>query len=473
MLLASPLALVCGVVVLATRAARARGRQLHWGAILAVVGLAVLALTAWSTHEDVHYDDFGSAMIVLASIMGGGMLLCGLSPFVPWLLRTLGRHAARGPLLFRMATHDVADGRTVGAVATTMNATALAVTVMIVATAVTAQNRAEYYPEALPGALVVALYSADEVAARAAIQHALPGKPITRIDATVETLTADVPSADLGFAWPVLIGEQALLRYLTGDSSTPYDEGTAVAVTAENITADSVEIRYNRSGDPYHLESTKVLPGGVARPAGPGVEGIFIPSEMMRDLGLRLKPTTLIIDPTVHRTSAIEQERIERRLGDTAGVYVERGYQASTGWWYFVVAMAFVALAGAWAATGSAATRSRSRRVLMRVSGGSTATVRLFVACRTGFGAACGALMGAAAGYVIGRSLAWPMTASAAWEPIARVPFETPWAAITILVAGIPVLAAAIAAALPPGRTTRPGPAHPLVGPQTKKPQLS
>ncbi|QFY06360.1 hypothetical protein GBF35_06405 [Nonomuraea phyllanthi] len=58
-----PTAVACGSMVFAARSAR-RTRQgrlrtshLTAGAVLSAGGLAVLALTAWSTHEDQHYDD--------------------------------------------------------------------------------------------------------------------------------------------------------------------------------------------------------------------------------------------------------------------------------------------------------------------------------------------------------------------------------------------------------------------------------
>lgn len=114
-----------------------------------------------------------------------------------------------------------------------------------------------------------------------------------------------------------------------------------------------------------------------------------------------------------------------------------------------------VALGGALAATGRAAASSRSRRVLLRVGGGSTASLRLFAACRAGLSAACGTGMGATAGCAIGLLLVWPMTVSIDWEPVPRVPFETPWSWISALVVGLPFVAAVVAGLCSPGMTTR------------------
>lgn len=305
--------------------------HLVWGAALSMIGIGVMAFAAWSTHEDQHYDDFGWAMTTLAAMMGGALLLLGQGPFVPWLLGILGRRVVRLPPPLRMAARDVAGrrARTTPAVATTMVATALAITTMIIAAATTAQSRAEYHPQARPGALLVDGFWTEEAATvRAAVQHELPGIPIAQS---------------------------------------------------------------------------------------------------------------------------------ERRLGEAAVAYVERGFQAPTGWLVLVAVMVSVALGGALAMTLQA-TGSRSRRVLLRAGGGSSATLRLFAACRAGLGAACGTAMGAVAGCVIGLLLVWPLTASIEWEPMPRVAFDTPWPSIAALVIGLPVLAAVAAGLAPPRMTVRSAP---------------
>lgn len=471
-ILGIPVALVCGSVVFAARSApcsrhtRVRRRHLVWGSTLSMTGIVVMALTAWSTHKDQHYDDFGSAMTDLAAVMGAALLLLGLGPFTSWLLGVLGQSTVRLPLPIRLAARDVAGNRAwaAPAIATTMIATALAIAVTIVAVAVTAQSRAEYFPQARPDSLVVQWFSAEEAATvRAAIQQELPGVPIAQSDLRREHghFSLDIENVelpDLESVYPAeVIGDQALLRYLTGDPSTPYDEGAAVVITADDIDVDTVTIHYAFPEDGDSL-STKAIPAITARPADPRVKEIFLPSQVVRDLGYHLEPDELIIDPTIHRTSVIEQERLDHRLGDVAGTYVERGFQAPTGWRIFAGVAVFVALGGALAATGRAATSSRSRRVLLRVGGGSTASLRLFAACRAGLSAACGTGMGAAAGCAIGLLLVWPMTVSIDWEPLPRVPFETPWLWISALVVGLPFVAAAIAGLSSPGMTTRSAP---------------
>ncbi|GAA1005016.1 hypothetical protein Aple_035770 [Acrocarpospora pleiomorpha] len=438
-----------------------RRGYLAWGAILSVSGIGVMAITASSTYEDVHYDDFGSAMTALAGVIGGGLLLLGLGPLTLSLLGLLGWWAGRLPLLLRLAARDVAGDpvRTAPAVAATVIATALAVALMIIEPALAAQRRAEYYPEARPDALVVDGFPADKAAAvRAAVQRELPGIPIAQRDRQLDFAHLNiefVESSSLDpYGWlPPQIGDQALLRYLTGDPSTPYAENTAVVVTTENVKADSVVIYYDLSDKEDSL-STRTVPAITVRPVGPYVDGIFVPAKIVRDLGFHLGPEQLIIDPSFHRSSAIEQERLDRRLADSASTYLERGFVAPTGWLRFVVVAALVALGGALAASGLAGGDSRSRRVLVRVRG-SGAAMRLVVACRAWLSAAGGMVLGGAAGCAIGLLLVWPFTTSSSWEPYERAAFDTPWWPIAALVGGLPVLAAAIAALPPPGPRQR------------------
>ncbi|MEV0351610.1 hypothetical protein AB0H88_38060 [Nonomuraea sp. NPDC050680] len=462
-------ALVCGSAVLAAQSApsgrhtRVARPYLVWGSALSLIGIVMMALAAWSTHEDQHYDD-ALALIVLAAIMGGALLILGLGPLTSWLLNFLGRHTVRLPPPFRVAAREVADdgARTAPALAVTVIATAIAIALMIIAGATTAQARAAYYPRARPGALLVDVYLAGDwtATACAAIQRELPGVPIVQNNRqredrhfSLEIENGNLPDPE-SVARAGFIGDRALLRYLTGDPATPYDEGTAVVVTADGVEADTVTIYYDRSEDDDELLS-KVIPAIAARSADPRVYGTFLPAKVVQDLGFRLEPDELIVDPSLHQTSALEQERLDHRLGETGAAYVERGFQPSTGWRPFVAVAVFVALGGAWAATGRAATRSRSRRVRLRVSGGSAAALRLFAACRAGFGAVCGTVMGAAAGCAIGLLLVWPMTASADWEPMRRVAFDTPWSAIIALVLGLPVLAAVIAGLSPLTKQTK------------------
>ncbi|NAS21278.1 hypothetical protein GT755_06210 [Herbidospora sp. NEAU-GS84] len=459
-ILGIPATFVCGAVIFAARSAP-RDRHAHVGrnrlvvgAILSAFGLVAMALIAWSTHEDQHYDDFGSALTALAGVVAGALLIFGLGPFIPWLLLVLWRNASRLPPAFRPAVRPLADrpARTAAGVTTTMSATAVAIAVVIISVAVTAKARADYRPEGRLGALVVEGFSPDQAATvRAVIRQELSGAPIAENNGQRELGHIEVETSGYSYWGETHIGDQALLRYLTGDPSTPYDPETAVVITTgEEGVADSAKVRY-AFFETNQSPSTKTIPAITVSPPEPRLGSVFIPAKVVRDLGFHLEPEQLIIDPSLHRTSAIERERLDRRLEETTRIHLEQGYQAPTGWLYVVAVLVLIALLGTLATIRSA----RSMRLLLRAGGGSAAALRFFVGCRAAFSAALGTAMGACAGCVIGLLLAWPMTAPIDWDPAPRAPFETPWALIAALVVGLPAFAAAIAAFAPVRWLTR------------------
>ncbi|MEU1877717.1 hypothetical protein ABZ470_10425 [Streptosporangium sp. NPDC020072] len=432
------------------RHARMLRAPLRRGSALSAFNLVVLVCVAWWTHEDQHYDDFAAGTTILLAVTSASVLLLGLGPLISWLLGVLVQRAVRLPPLMRLAVRDLADNRARSAavVTTTMVLTAMAVIVTIVATATTAQERVRYFPQGRPGALLVEVSSAEDVAVvHAAVQRELPGVPMVRsLRAGAWHFIPDVENLELPdfeAVTPVgVFGEGELLHYLTGDPATPYDENTAVVVTSDDVKADTVTISYGPLEGADALSSRNV-PAIVVRPTDPEVKELFVPAKVIRDLGYQPQLDKLIIDPSAHRTSRAEQERIDRRLGDTATTYVERGFEPSTGW-RPIVAVAVVLALGAALFVGRGG--PRTTRVLPRLGGGSP---RLFAACRVGIGTACGTAVGTVTGCVVGLLLAWPFTAPIEWEPIPRVSFETPWLLIAALPLVLSLLAALIAALAP------------------------
>ncbi|MEV3984160.1 hypothetical protein [Nonomuraea sp. NPDC049758] len=414
-LIGVPVMLACGATVFAAETApRGRHGRMHSGhlvagAWVAAAGLALMALVAWSTHEDVHYDDFGSALTLLAAIVGAATFVLGLGPFVPWLLGVLGQGGARLPAALRLSARHLADrrARTAPAVAATMIATAFAVTVAITATAGTAQSRAQYVPQARPGALVVRLD---------------PGRPGLGIAA----VQAELPGTDVA------------------QGAAPADPSSLTV-----STADSVTIEYRATEDPPgEPRISRTVPATVAAPAAAGVEAVFLPAQMVLGMGVKLQLEALIVDPSLHRVTAADRDRVQERLGESGQAYLEEGFRPSLAWLLFAGPAVPAALAGALAAT----VRSRRPVRLLLLADGSPAAARGLTACRAALAAACGAVPGAAAGCVAGLLLAWPFTASVDWDPVPRVPFETPWSSIALAAVALPVLAAAVALLLRPGR---------------------
>ncbi|MBB5079266.1 hypothetical protein [Nonomuraea endophytica] len=256
-------------------------------------------------------------------------LLCGSVFFAS--------EAARLSPVVRLAARDVALGghRTAAPIAVTMVLTACAIVVTSVAVAQSAQGRAWYVPQARHGALLVKLSNADPAVTRAALQREVPADSVVQRDQTTQDrhFGVDVEGVDLpdveGVIPPGFIGDKALLRYLTGNAATPYDEGTAVVVTPHDLDVDTVTIRYSlRTDDDGAAARTKSLPATVVKSPDRQVNEVFIPTTVIRVLGLAPEAESLIVDPSRHRTTAAEQERVQRRLTDDAYTFLELGYQA-------------------------------------------------------------------------------------------------------------------------------------------------
>ncbi len=448
------------------------------GLLVSFAGVLLMGLGAWLGREDSRYGAIESIGMLLISLIGAGLVVAGLGPLPSWLLQLPGPYAERLPLPFRLAARDLAHrrGRAVLAITLAMMATAFGIALTVISVGETTQSRAEYTPRARPGSLLIrssALFAqqpfsaADAGTVQAAIERELPGVPIAQSERpSVESWyfrarAENVEIPEEAVYWDQAIGDEKLLRYLTGDQSTPYDESMAVVITSADVKVDSVQLSYEIHEND-ETTTTRTLRAVTARTADPHMETIFVPSKIVRDLGYQLQPDELIVDPTVRRVTVQEQERLDDRLDDAvAETYIERGFEASTGWLPVVAAAFLIALACALAAGFGKAANARQARVLRRAGNGSATAFRWFCALRAGLSALYGTALGAIAGCPAGMLLLWPLTVRTTWEEPVRVPFETPWPAIVAVAAGLPLLAAALGALLTRDQSYPPTPAAP------------
>lgn len=456
-------AAVTAAALSAPRDRHGRVRRVHvaGGLIVSLAGVLLMVISALSGRDDSRHGAIEWFGMVLLAFAGAGLLVSGLGPSGSWLLEMLARFAGRLPLPVRLAARDLAGRRvsTAPAVAVVTIATAFGVALTVVAVGMTGQSRAHYLSQARPGTLLVHHFSAaDAGTAREAIQRELPGAPVAQIERVSDEFrylhvhAKEYDQPDGVVYWRHVIGDEKVLRYLTGDQATPYDENTVVVVTNAGVKIESAEIDYaedKRDDDP---STVRTVPARTARTVDPKMQAIFVPAKIVRDLGYRLEPDELIVDPTLRRVSPEEQERVEGRLsGVTADTYVERGFQPSMGWTAVAVAAFLVAVGGA-LATGRGRTVSpRPAGVLRRVTGGPSA-FRWFAASRTGLSALCGTALGAVAGTPIGMLVIWPLTMRTSWDTPERSPFETPWALVAAMAAALPLLAAVLGGLLTPER---------------------
>jgi hypothetical protein len=455
--LGPPLALICGSVIFAARSVLLYDEQLKRGIKASAVAIVTLVIIAVATHADTHHDE-AMAYLRVVGLVAGALLLFGMGPVVPRLLSGAARFAARSPAPLRRAIRDVTRplGRSSAWIAVTMNATALAIALLTIAFAVMTQHRSEYTPALRPGALRVRDFGTHQAAVRAAIARELPGVPVAERDwsaASVHVTDGDIEAV------PTYIGDEALLRYLTGDFSTPYDPGEAVVVTATARAGGHVLIEPSRHYDrPRTYPPDLTIPATTIASAHPRIEAVFVPAAVLRQGGFEVEPDELIIDPSLHRTSEAERERLDSRLGDVATAYLEQGYQPSTIWVGVTAAAILLALISALMAAHPR--RSHPYREYLPPPAGDLppARPRRDAAARAALCAVCGGLLGGAAGLVIGATLRWPVTMTIGWllwsRP--RVPIGIPWRFVWALLLGLPALAAAIAALL---ARRRPGPA--------------
>ncbi|MEV0161297.1 hypothetical protein [Nonomuraea fuscirosea] len=443
------------------------------GLVAVFAGGCLMGIGAWLARGDSRYGALSALVMTSMALFGTGLLTVGLSPVPSWLLEVLGPIAERWPASVRLAVRDLAQRRARAAVAIMLVTvtTAFGLALTIIAVGQTAQSSAEYQPSGRLGSLLVRPAStiglpfsaADAVAVRAAMERELPGVPIAQSESVPLpwSFSADalgVEMSEEAFSWRQVIGDEKVLRYLTGDQSTPYDENTAVVITSAGVRVDSVHLSYERDEKDRTMVS-KAVRAVAARTSDPHMEGVFVPSKIVRELGFQLEPRDLIVDPTLHRTTAEEQRRLDDRLDDAvARVYVERGFEAST-WWRSVATLAFLAAVGCAPAAGfGRVANSRQARVMRRIGKGTNAAFRLFCAFRAGVSALCGTVLGAVLGCAAGIALLWPLTVRGGWEDPARVSFETPWTVVVAVVAGIPVLAAVLGAVLARERPHIPAP---------------
>ncbi|MEU1721556.1 hypothetical protein [Nonomuraea sp. NPDC005692] len=437
-------------------------RAVVLGLLASFVGVCLMGLGAWLAGEDSRYGAIEFFEFLLITLIGAGLLAAGLGPLPSRLLEILGPFAERLPTPLRLAARDLAHrrARAVLAITLAMTVTAFGLALTVIAVGQTAQSRAEYLPSGRPGSLLVQsspaylgrFSAADAATARAAMERELPGVPIVQREAVPDPswflrATAEhVETPEEAVYWDQAIGDEKLLRYLTGDQSTPYDEGTAVVITSADVKVDSVVLAYEIDKNDETTVS-KTVRAIVARTSDPHMETIFVPSGIVRDLGYQLQPDELIIDPTLHRVTAQEEQRLDDRLDDAvARIYVERGFEASIGWLPVAVAALLAALVCALTSGFGKAANSRQARVMRRAGRGSAAAFRWFCASRAGMSALCGTVLGAIVGCPAGMLLLWPLTMRTTWEEPLRVPFETPWPAIMAIVGGLPLLAAALGA---------------------------
>ncbi|MEU9837517.1 FtsX-like permease family protein, partial [Streptosporangium sp. NPDC048047] len=441
------------------------------GAVLVVAGAVAVVLAI----------RFRTTWVLVAAVPA----LLGLITLTPSLVRGGAALAARTlSLPLRLAARDAARnrGRTAAAVAAVMTATA-ACTVAAVMVASGFAARSASYHAALPeGTTTVTGLSFDNArwaqAKEVAGRRSSGAPPIeavaprdvrgTRVE-IVTRVSSEETVYGRHYHRGLPVGDGRLLALVQGRedpvAAAAFAAGKAVVFDPDLVRDGRLRLIVRSSGRrPRGIPADPAVPAVVARAADPRYAVAVLPVSALPALGLKPLARVLYLDPAVHRLGPAERTRLERELAATAGraeVITQGGLGAGVlpQLVLLLTAAAVLALGGTLAATGLAAADLRPDLATMAAVGAKPGTRRLVVAGQAAFITALGAPVGVLQGVAVGVAALWPVLAPGRtlsmpphqeWLP----PFPTeppvvavPWTFLTVLVVGLPLLAALVAGA--------------------------
>ncbi|HEU4397483.1 MAG TPA: FtsX-like permease family protein, partial [Actinomycetota bacterium] len=463
------------------------------GTALVAAGAAVLAAGAWRS----------SPTIILTGLAVGelGLVLC--TPAVVGLVASAGRWL---PLAPRIALRDTSRNRTAAAPAISAVMAAvvgsLAVGVMLVAS--TQRARDDYRSVTRPGEVVVDATGKEgrgrpvSAPAVASLRRTMPVERFHRIGLpscgggecavrprmpaarrcpySPEVLRRDPTPVEQRAArrdarCDGLGGLYRYLKYGFTDSFTlVVDQNAVGAVTglaaedaeraAAALRAGKVVVdhpRYLHHGQvtltitTVHVfekdkdETRTVTAPGSALPHRPRAPITLMTWQTARSLGLDAVPS-IVLATTSRLPTVAEQDRLQAALGNTAGVYVERGPRSrpDTGTLLVLAVVAGVITLGAAAiATGLAAADGRADLGTLAAVGASPRLRRGLSLSQSGVIAGLGSLLGAVAG--LGGSVAVLVALNRGyadvWPAPTPYPIAVPWLNLGVALLVVPVVA--------------------------------
>jgi putative ABC transport system permease protein len=473
---------------------RSRRRWVVLGAGLVAAGAAVLAAGAWRS----------SPTMILTGLAVGelGLVLC--TPAVVGLVARAGRFL---PLAPRIALRDTARNRTAAApaISAVMAAVVGSLAVGVVVTASTQRDRDDYRSVTRTGD--VALDTTGKLGAGARpvpapavafLRRTMPVQAVHRIGVPACggdecAVRPQMPAARQCPYSPEVLrrdptpveqraarrdarcdGLGGLYRYLkygfTDSFTLVIDQDAVGAVTglaaedarraAAALRAGEVVIDHPRYLDggqvtltitTGHLfEKTKdetrtaTVPGSVL-PHRPRAPITLMTWQTARSLGLDAVPS-IVLATTSRMPTVAEQDRLQAALGNTVGVYVERGPRShsDTGSLLVLAVMAGVITLGAAAiATGLAAADGRADLGTLAAVGASPRVRRGLSLSQSGVIAGLGSLLGAAAGLAgsVAVLLALNRGYADVWPAPTPYPVALPWLNVGIALLVVPVVA--------------------------------
>ncbi|MFF5208811.1 FtsX-like permease family protein [Streptosporangium sp. NPDC000396] len=444
--------------VLGGRAEAPRPRR-GWpvvGAVLVVAGVALTIAGVWLD----------------TLVITGGTLLTqlGFVALMPLLVGLFGRLSTRLPLPLRLASRDAARhrGRTAPAVAAVMGGVAVAVALAVPMNSAFAQERADYQPREAAGALAVIVrdLAPDEWrSVHEILRQELPGVAPVEMRGRDDSSDTFLRLVMEGCGDPCVItpedfpvGDERVLRYVLGREDPAAEAalraGKMVLLDPGAITGGQATIELITQKGETESKRTVEVPAVAAKPAVLRSVRAVLPPGLLERLGEKTTLGKLLIDPREHRVTDVEEERIKARLPEVtyhAATYLERGFTGGYDYALLAVlggAAALLVLAAAFTATGLAAADARADLATLSAIGAPVRIRRLFVAGQAWFITASGAVLGVLSGAVPGLVSAWPARGLRGVSRLVEdnTVLDVPWSLLAVLLFGLPVLAALVAA---------------------------
>lgn len=443
-------------------------------------------------------------------VLGAIVLVTGSLLLVPTVLAGIGRVGGRLPTPLRMAARDLARHRSRSApsVAAVLAAVAGLTFGLLGLASDTEQNRRDHLPLTLPGEVVVTPWQDDLTAEQ--IRAAAPGLVVTPNDSLAgdpSRYAADPPAgpyrAELlavvpdgceleqaiasgyadeatdrcavagtdsqGSGTVLLLPADELVRRLelsgaqaarvragaavllggTGPTARVVAGTRAVDPTADRPTDPAVEILRDEAVPAVRLPLTKessarILGASLAFAAGaPAVDGL---ATRTHSWTVRGPDGSAVPDDAV--------ERLQEVLGDEVGVQREDGFQRSDRVVVAILLGVFAVLILVVTLTSTALTLAEQQtdQATLAALGATRGTRRVMAAAQAFLLAVVGCLLGVGVGLVPGIGIAGLLTGDS-WDPLTNTPIEgrtilvIPWAWLAVAGVGVPIVAAALAAA--------------------------
>lgn len=430
-----------------------------------------------------------------AGIVG---LFLGALLLVPALLVRIGGRAARLPAPWRMATRDAARhrGRAVPTVAAVLAGVAVVTTYQVAVASDTAHRAANYAPwvpmgeaqaqvfedaqrtmalDALerqaPHLVPVQLYGLEEPSSPGASQqdYTLFVDPACPVGDTVDVVSLEVTCR--GFVagapfvghhvevWPA---EEMVRRFrLDAETAEQVRSGTAVVMGSPDLTRLTV-VTGTMGSTALGVAGLRELPDLAVVHADPGWEtdgrwldqgvGVMLPLEKAQEMDLPVFPARVHVYDPAGPIDEQTELRVDESLEYPEMFYVERGFQRSDEAFLLPVAIGGLALLTivTLISTALALAEQRADSATLAAVGATRGTRRKLAAVQAAVTGAVGSALGAIVGGTIGVALALRMTglttAVDGVEGLQTPTIDVPWGPVALVVLGVPVMAALLAA---------------------------